>query len=221
MRTYTIRMSVRIYCIERKLERNKGTPYFGLLQRYMVCLVFYSLLNGHCVLSEHTLEYYLSWSYLPLTIFFFLGAVTLVNTVSSWVDDSSGASVGASFDGGPSNTVSMGASSSEPLTNVDAARLGASSSESSTKVEAARLGAFFFLVLSIHIPSTGFSMSPTMAWATRRVSPKPLPPEIQMPPLLIRAAIEPLRAKNLSWTSRLAKPSASYDSSLSPSFLGR
>lgn len=215
MRTYTIRMSVRIYCI----ERNKGTPYFGLLQRYMVCLVFYSRLNGHCVFSEHTLEYYLSWSYLPLTIFFFLGAVTLVTTVSSWVDDSSGASSGASFDGGI--TVSMGVSSSEPLTNVDAARLGASSSESSTKVEAVRLGALFFLVLSIHIPSTGFSMSPTMAWATRRVSPKPLPPEIQMPPLLIRAAIEPLRAKNLSWTSRLANPSASYASSLSPSFLGR
>lgn len=148
--------------------------------------------------------------YLPLTTFFFLGAVTLVTTVSSWVDDSSGASLGASLgasfdDGGPSTTVSM----------------VASSSESSTKVEAVRLGVFFFLVLSIHIPSTGFSMSPTMAWAMRRVSPKPLPPEIQMPPLLMRAAIEPLRAKNLSWTSRFAKPSASYDSSLSPSFLGR
>lgn len=124
--------------------------------------------------------------YLALTTFFFLGAVTLVTTVS---DGSSG--------GGPSTTVSM----------------VASSSESSTKVDAVRVGSWvFFLVLSIHIPSTGFSMSPTMAWAMRRVRPKPLPPEIQMPPLLTKAATEPLRAKNLSWTSRLANPSSSYAS---------
>lgn len=102
----------------------------------------------------------------------------MVTTVSEGSSDGSSG-------GGFSTTESMVASSSESSTKVVGVRDGSS-------------GLVFFLVLSIHIPSTGFSMSPTMACAMRRVRPKPLPPEIQMPPLLTKAATEPLRAKNLS-----------------------